>query len=115
MSQDLGLRQIVNFPTRGSSILDLMFTSHPSFVKNCYPTSRLGDHDAVKTEISLNPIKKKPIKRRIQLWNKADETEILKAASDLRSKFLNTFTIQDNVNQIWERLFGLVIVWTDGY
>lgn len=101
MSQDLGLQQLVNFPTRGTSTLDLLFTTHPSFVKNCSPHPGLGDHEAIQTTTTLNPPKKKPVSRRIQLWNKADESAIQKAALDLKIRFLETYTVKDNVNDIW--------------
>merc|ERR1711974_169695 len=58
MSQDLGLHQLVDFPTRGTATLDLLFTSHPSFAKKCSPLSGLGDHEAaVLTITTLNPPK----------------------------------------------------------
>ena len=59
MSQDLGLCQIVDFPTRGTSILDLLFTNHPDLIKKCYPISGLGDHDVVRINSSLQAYRKK--------------------------------------------------------
>ena len=47
MSQDLGLQQIVDFPTRGTSLLDVFFTNKPDLVNNCKLLAGLGDHGAV--------------------------------------------------------------------
>ena len=59
MSQDLGLSQIVDLPTRGTTTLDLLFTNHPAFIKECTVLSGLGDHEIVRITSSLHPIRKK--------------------------------------------------------
>ena len=83
MSQDLGLSQIVDTPTRGTSILDLFFTNNPDFVKNFTIIDGVGDHDIVHVKTSLKPFRKKPVKRTIQLWTKVDEVKLLKETNDL--------------------------------
>ena len=60
LSQDLGLSQIIDFPTRGLSILDLFFTNYPHLLKKCYPHAGLGEHEVVKIETSLRPPRKNP-------------------------------------------------------
>ena len=40
-------------------------------------------------------------KSRIQLWNKVDEQTLKKAAHDLKTKFLNSYSINDNVTEMW--------------
>ena len=104
MSQDLGLSQIVEFPTRGTTILDLFFTNNPDFVKTCSLLAGLGDHDVVQIQTSLQPFRKKPIKRTIQLWNRADEANMQKETHELRLIFLNRFSILDNPNTMWNFL-----------
>ncbi|CAG2184827.1 unnamed protein product [Mytilus edulis] len=50
LSYDLGIEQIVDFPTRQDNFLDLLFTSHPAFKLRCKQLPPLGDksdHDIV--------------------------------------------------------------------
>ena len=65
--QDLGLSQVIETPTRGTSFLDLFFTNIPRLIKNNFLISGLGDHEACIVETKLNPPHKKPPKRRMQL------------------------------------------------
>ena len=101
MSQDLGLSQIIDVPTRGTSFLDLLFSNKPDLVRNCKLLAGLGDHEAVKVQLALHPIRKKPTKRRIHLWNKVDEAKLLQDAHTFKTKFLELFSIQDNVEDMW--------------
>ena len=91
MSQDLGLSQIIDVPTRGTSFLDLLFSNKPDLVRNCKLLAGLGDHEAVKVQLALHPIRKKPTKRRIHLWNKVDEAKLLQDAHTFKTKFLELF------------------------
>ena len=50
MSQDLGLQQIVDFPTHGTSLLELFITNKPDLVNNCELLIGVGDHDTVTIE-----------------------------------------------------------------
>ena len=101
MAQDLGFNQIVDFPTRGSSVLDLCFTNFPNFIKKCELLVGLGDHDIVRILTSLKPFRKKPIKRKIQLWGKVDVTALKSDASIFRNTFLEKFSVTSNVLDMW--------------
>ena len=103
-SQDLGLTQIVDVPTRGTSILDLLFTNHPDLIKKCYLLSGLGDHEVVRINSSLQAFRKKPTKRRIQLWNKVDVSKLKEEVLALKTAFLEKFSPSDNVSDIWNFL-----------
>ena len=59
------LEQMVSKPTRGNNIIDLFFTTHPSFVDKCVSIHGVGDHDAVLLDMSSTPQCNKPIKRKI--------------------------------------------------
>ena len=74
MTSDNGLEQIVNFPTRKDKTLDLIFTSHPSFMERCKPLPSIGnsDHDIVLLDTNLISRPPKPTKRKIYLWKQAD-------------------------------------------
>ena len=102
MSQDLGLQQLVDFPTRGTSILDLFFTNKPDLVNECRLLSGLGDHEAVSIKNSLFLKRKKPTKRKILLWNRADVNKMKEKTHAFRTTFLDTFSADSDVNEMWD-------------
>ena len=102
MSQDLGLQQIVDFPTRGTSLLDIFFSNKPDLVNSCKLLSGLGDHEAVSIKNSLFIKKKKPTKRKILLWNRADVNKIKEKTHTFRTTFLNKFSTNSNVDEMWD-------------
>ena len=104
MAQDLGLTQVIDVPTRGTSFLDLLFSNKPDLVKKVDLLAGLGDHEAVKVEIRLSIIRKKPTKRRIQLWNRVDAIKMKIDVEKFRSNFLDNFTCKNNVNDIWNHI-----------
>ena len=63
VASDLGLEQMVDFPTRGDNTLGLIFTSHPSFQERCKPLppiSDKSDHDIVLFDTSHQPVRARP-------------------------------------------------------
>ncbi|XP_050691050.1 uncharacterized protein LOC126982782 [Eriocheir sinensis] len=70
-----GLTNHVTFPThvRGGS-LDLVLTGLPGDSVYCRPLERIGssDHNAVLTELGLNPSREEARQRVIWLWQRAD-------------------------------------------
>ena len=104
MSSDLCLDQIIDFPTRDTAILDLIFTNRPDIAKFPKLLAGLGDHEAVTHKISLQPFRKKPTKREILLWNKADKNKLVDDAKTLRSKFLDLFDVKSSVVDMWSFL-----------
>jgi hypothetical protein len=44
-TQNCGLEQMVNFPIRQRTTLDLFFTNQPSLVDKCLPAPGVADHD----------------------------------------------------------------------
>ena len=45
-----GLTQLVTFPTRGESILDLVLSSHSDLVPDIHSTEGTSDHSAVSSD-----------------------------------------------------------------
>ena len=72
IASDNGLEQLVDFSTRNENILDLIFTSHPSYKQRCKPIPAIGnsDHGIVLLDIACNPIKPKPTQHKISLWKR---------------------------------------------
>ena len=98
---DLMLTQIVREPTRGESTLDLFFTNHPNLITNHSVIAGLGDHHAVLTNCRLSLPRKKPHRRLIQLWNRAN-LEMLKIdAMALCTSFLRIFNANSNIEDMW--------------
>jgi hypothetical protein len=54
--------------------LDLFFTNSPDLSRKCNLLAGLGDHEIIEIKSLLYPLRKKPIKRKIHLWNRVDET-----------------------------------------
>ena len=53
MANDTSLEQIVNFQTRGSNILDLLFMNRPSLVSRCEVSEGVSDHEAIYVEAEV--------------------------------------------------------------
>jgi len=53
---DCLMQQVVTFPTRGSNILDLCFTTDPDLVQSCQPFPGISDHDIVLLKFELRTI-----------------------------------------------------------
>lgn len=72
-----GLEQLVDFPTRGTNALDLLYTSDPDRIYDIQPVSGISDHDGVLFYSDLNV----PIVSPRQIpptfdYNKADWEEV---------------------------------------
>ena len=101
LAQDLGLDQMVDFPTRGGNILDVFMTNRPGLVKKCNLIPGVSDHEIVHIVSSVHPVRKKPTKHDILLWNKVDVSKMTKEAQDFNTKFLNQFSTNDSVEDMW--------------
>ena len=99
---DNNLEQLVDFPTRKSATLDLIFSSHPSFIERCKPMPSIGnsDHDIVLLDTILVACRPKPPRRKIYLGKRADIQRICEdlacSADDLQS------TEFDSVHSMWD-------------
>ena len=102
MSNDLCLNQIVNEPTRGKSILDLLFTNRPEIFKSSNVISGVCDHDIFSTQLILKPMVKKPLKRKIYLWSNANELNIKVSCHDFKTKFFEKFSEDSDVLEMWD-------------
>ena len=69
---DLGLGQLMNFPTREKNTLDLLLTSPPGQFQDIHSPDKLSDHDIVAgtLKVVIPPIKK-PL-RKVHLYQKGD-------------------------------------------
>ena len=102
--QDLGLDQLVDFPTRYNpdNTLDLALTNRPSLVQRCVAIPGLSDHAAVLVTTKLRPAKIKPTKRKILLWKRADMIAIRNRIDELAHDFTSTYTPDTPIQELWE-------------
>ena len=93
-----GLQQMVDFPTRFANTLDVVLTNRPSLITNCCSLPALSDHDVVFAEVNVRAIRRKPVRRKILLWNKADldviRDRVDKVSSDLTSKYSSSTPVE---------------------
>ena len=74
MIHDLSLEQCVLTPTRGSNLLDLVFTNRPEIVSSVEVTDNLPntDHDCVEFYLDILPPKQTPVHRLLYNYKKTD-------------------------------------------
>ena len=63
--RDLGLKQIVDKPTKEDNTLDLICTNFPDMIPRVETLSGLADHGVMYAELQLNPVRARPTKRRM--------------------------------------------------
>ena len=61
--QELGLAQIVDFPTRLHNTLDLFLTNRPSMISNCTPLPGVSDHEIILTISDVQAKRLKPVRK----------------------------------------------------
>ena len=74
IAQDFALEQCVRSPTRGSNVLDLLFTNCPSAVSHVDVVDNLPhtDHDSVIFSLNLLPPRQEGVRRILYNYKKAD-------------------------------------------
>ena len=102
---DHELEQVVHFPTRGQTTLDLIITSVPGQFVDIHSPDRLSDHDIVSgtLKIVIPPIKKP--KRKVYKYQKGDyesmKADVLKfAKEEYFNGYSGTLSVQENFNLI---------------
>ena len=91
ITMELGLEQLVDFPTRLENTLDLIFTSHPSFKIRCKPLPPIGqksDHDIVLLDTAHQPLRARLPRRKIFLWKRADAEKIKQHLKEFSHSFI---------------------------
>jgi len=71
MMAECGLKQMVDSPTRGDNILDLLLTNRPSLVQSCYVTPGISDHDIILASIQSKIKYQNSNSYKIYLWNRS--------------------------------------------
>ena len=99
---EFGFVQLVDFPTREQSILDIFLTNYPSYEYTCQPLPGISDHEIVlvKSAVDIKPIK--ATARKIYLWHKANFESIrnILLATDATINFLSGSDINTPINTL---------------
>ena len=96
-----GLEQMVDFPTRQSSTLDLFLTNRPSLVDKCFPAPGPADHDIVCISSSASVRKSRPVRRKIYLWSKANLPSMQEECQSITTTFCKEFDHTSQVEAMW--------------
>lgn len=92
---DSNLEQIVSFPTRKDHVLDLFMTNRPSLVNRCEPLPGIVDHDDITAKIN------KLTQRKINLWEKADNTKLEELTRSINTDFHSKFHPMIPIQEKW--------------
>ena len=101
MTADCCFTQLINFPTRESNILDVVFTNRPSFVNSCTCIPGISDHDAVRVSFHIETTQKDTIKHKKYLWNKANFEGLKRKLLDFSTEFINCNSVGTAVEHLW--------------
>ena len=82
-----GLYQVVDKPTRGDNILDLVLTNNTNVIRKIEVEPGLGDYEMVCVELDLKLKRKKANKRKVFIRQKADERGIKEDILHFQQKF----------------------------
>ncbi len=104
MANDLGLTQVVDFPTRESNTLDLFFTNRLTLVNRSEPLPGISDHEIVFIDSNVTAKRQKPTRRKIHLWNSRDFDKIRKEVDNFVTKFVNVHSSESSVDQMWDEI-----------
>lgn len=96
---DSNLEQIVSFPTRKDHVLDLFMTNIPSLVNRCEPLPGIVDHDIVYIDITAKI--NKLTQRKINLWEKADNTKLEELTRSIKTDFHSKFHPMIPIQEKW--------------
>ncbi|XP_063969561.1 uncharacterized protein LOC135157548 [Lytechinus pictus] len=107
--QDLCLSQIVDFPTRGQSILDVFLTNRPSLIRKCIPLPGISDHDMVLTVADIRAKIQRPIKRKVYLWKKANMDTIREAMASFAESYLAQTSLDTPVESQWTEIKSKIL------
>ena len=100
--ENSGLTQLVTFPTRGESILDLVLSSHSDLVSNVHSSEGISDHSAVSFDLNLTIKLNKKKPRSVFKFSNTDFNEVRMDATELSKTFFARNPIDYFVEDNWQ-------------
>ena len=98
---EFGFVQLVDFPTREQSILDIFLTNFPSYEYTCQPLPGISDHEIVLVKSAVDIKISKPTARKIYLWHKCDMETIRNIATEAATNFLSNHDTNTPIDTLW--------------
>lgn len=93
------LTQVHAEPTRGNSVLDLVFTTNPTLVKHSSSVPGISDHAAVVTDFETRVFYQKQKPRKIHLFAKTNwdgvKTDLSKMVSKVQELYIGGSSVED--------------------
>ena len=109
---DHSLFQHVQHPTRGKSILDLVFTTKPDMVRNVDVVSGMSDHDLVLLDVNLRPSRNKKPPRKVFMFKRGNmdsvRNDLRKAFEDYLSSVAPFKSVQENYLFFKEKIMAVI-------
>ncbi|XP_072181422.1 uncharacterized protein [Diadema setosum] len=102
--ESAGLEQMADFPTRGDNTLDIILTNRPSLTNRCSGLPALSDHDLVFMDANVQASRRKPIRRKILLWNKTDFDVIRSRVQQMSTSYTSSFNTSTSVDDLADAL-----------
>ena len=99
---DLGISQMVTFPTRGNNTLDIFATNRPNLINTCTPIPGISDHDAIYVESLVTAKYRCPAKRKLYQWAKTD----FQLLSKVIVEFTDSFTASNGTTSCVQRMWN---------
>ena len=99
------LEQFVNSPTRQNHILDLVFASTPSLIKELHTAPGMSDHEIVMFSIDCKrPLINRKAPRRVYLYYKGDILGLKNELQQFQEQFCASEPLHNTVEENWQLL-----------
>ena len=99
--KDCNLTQVIDRPTRGENILDLIFTTNTTLVQNSDVIPGIGDHDIASLVVSIKPYINRQQPRKILLYKRADWDGFREYMHTYSDEFCSRNHSHSNVDDLW--------------
>jgi len=101
---------MVDFPTRNNKFLDILLTNNASLVLKVADIPGISDHTSIAiTDIQCHPLRNRPIKRTVYMWNRANIPEL---KVELKNKITEYCSNQNSnttaLNVLWDEFKTIV-------
>ena len=107
--QDLCLSQVVDFPTRDQSVLDVFLTNRPSLIRKCVCLPGISDHDMVLTVADIRAKPHRPVRRKIHLWKNANMEGIREDMESFTDAYLSHTSLDTPVETQWTQIKSKIL------
>ncbi|XP_070206189.1 uncharacterized protein [Littorina saxatilis] len=102
-------------PTRGPSVLDLVFTSNPSLLKTTSLIPGLADHDIVVSNFDVKPHIAPPTKRKFYKFKDARWDQLKSDLESAATTIVNKYNNGTNAEDLWTLFKSSLLASVDSY